>query len=335
MSTPRSNTGVKRIRIFFINCPTLDTDAAAYLILAQNKQQTIVQFEIHHFWLYSQDAGGTLKSRWHRLHAFLDDHFGWDITWLERRARAKLDIRGATDFAIPLTIDNWYAAVQKAVSNYDEDVKNRSPNRNNFDSKPGPSIVITETPLENHFISFADHELAIISAGEWKKFFKPASALEYILTSVQRMALRLSFDPMIKSHYPTRACVFDYSRNQPDFRHTIFLGFICETCRNSLRNSVTLEELRQIDALVENRWIGESTSPSSIAFYLSKIYRYEISRATGLNPGFFGFFRQQLQTGFGQALTFIAKWVVITVMSALAVALFPSLVDWIHTHLWH
>lgn len=138
---------------------------------------------------------------------------------------------------------------------------------------------------------------------------------------------------MIDSHFPTRACIFDYSQNQPDFRHTIFLGFLCETCRGILKNSITSEELTQIEALLENRWIGESVSPGSIAFYLSKIYRYEVSRATGLNSGLIGFLRQQLQTGFGQAVANIGKWIVIIVLSALAVTLFPSVVSWIHTHL--
>jgi len=333
MNATRHKDGVKRIRFFFINCPTLDTDAAAYLLLAQNKQQSVFQFEVHHFWIFSHATGGPLIGNWNRLLTYLDDGFGRKIPWFQRRVRAKLDLRAASAFSGPLTTENWCSEVQRAISKYDDWVDKRSP-ANNLDSKRGPSIVITETRLGDHFISFGNKEFGIISAGEWKLFFKPASALEYILISVQRMALRVGLDPMINSHFPTRACIFDYTQNQPDLRHAMFLGFICETCRNGLKISLAPEELAQIDGLVENQWIGDSTSTSSIAFYLSKIYRYEVSRATGLNPGFFGFVRQQLQTGLGQALAFIGKWAAITVLSALAVALFPRLVSWIHTHLW-
>jgi len=326
----RSKAGIKRIRVFFINCPTLDTDAAAYLILAQNKEQQIFQFEIHHFWIYSHSRGYFWVDDLAWLYDLLDGCFGWFTPRFKLSERARLDRWAAQGFSAPLSIEDWYSKTQAAIAKYDEWVDNRP--ANNLDSKHDPSIVITETPLDQHFISFAREKLGIISAGEWKVFFKPASALEYILTSVQRMALRLSFDPMINSHFPTRACIFDYSQNQPDFRHTIFLGFLCETCRSTLRNSVTPEELVQIDSLLENRWIGQSASPASVAFYLSKIYRYEVSRATGLNPGIFGYLRQQFQTGFGQALTYIGKWTIIIVLSALAVTLFPNVVSWIHAH---
>lgn len=44
----------KRIRIFFINCPSLAVDAAAFLILAQNQAQSAIQFEVEHFWIFGE-----------------------------------------------------------------------------------------------------------------------------------------------------------------------------------------------------------------------------------------------------------------------------------------
>src|SRR5450755_2107763 len=41
----------KTIRVLFANCPRLDDAACAFLLLAQNKVQTIFQFEVYHLFV--------------------------------------------------------------------------------------------------------------------------------------------------------------------------------------------------------------------------------------------------------------------------------------------
>jgi len=47
----------KTIRVFFANCPHLDELAAAYLVLAQNSVQTVLEFEVWHLSVYAADEG--------------------------------------------------------------------------------------------------------------------------------------------------------------------------------------------------------------------------------------------------------------------------------------
>lgn len=344
-----------RIRVFFINCHALDIDAAAYLILAQNKQQSLFQFEIHHFSIYSKKAEGGLtglsrpiyvaanlvenignwlgrKSNWWNiLFLILEKFFKGIANWLERHNRVKFDLRAAPIFKMPIVMGNWYQELHDVIEKYDQWVDRRAPAANNYDSVRGPSIVITESPFQDHFISFSNRDLSIISAREWKNYFWPVSALEYILSSVQRTSLYLAFSPNIESHYPTRACLWDYSMNQPDFRHSMLLGFLCETCRNGLKNAISDQQFTEINQLIENSWIGESGSPFSIAGTLSRIYRYELSRATGLSSGVGSTIRYYIRTGFGQAIVEVIKWAFIFALTAFAVSRFPSVVAMMRT----
>lgn len=313
----------KRIRIFFINCPTLATDAAAFLILAQNKVQTVLQFEIHHFWIYSKNKHGNLTGWWHKKRVGIGDRYERFVPWLERRNRALFDLLAAPAFRGSFNADTWSTSIREAIAQYDLWVKNRQ--ANNFDSVPAPSIVITETGIQEHYISFCGEDIAIISAAKWMQFFKPASALEYILVSVQRLSLRLCYGSVIGSHYPTRGCLWDYDINVPDVRISAFLGFLCETCRNGLNKKIRLNEYDQIVRLMENHWIGDRESPSSIAGILAKNYKYDLSLSIGLNPGFMSKLAQSLPPWFGKSIIDIGKWLIIFLLTIWIASCFPSI----------
>ena len=191
----------KRIRVFFINCPTLATDAAAYLILAQNKVQAAIQFEVHHFWVFGQINQGPLAGRLNRTLEKIEEKHP-TIGWLARRNRSLRDLRAAPLFHKTFQHKNWEDHVSKAIGDYDRWFA--SSGYYKYDYEQAPAIVITETPLAGKYLSICGEQLGIISLTDWKAFFKPGSALEYILTNVQRLSLRLSFGSVIGSHFPTR-----------------------------------------------------------------------------------------------------------------------------------
>ncbi len=96
----------KRIRILFINCPTLCDGRAAYLILAQNHAQAAIQFEVHHFWAYGQISQGPLAGRFNRLLEKIEDkypRFGWPA----RRNRSLRDLRAAPSFRETSSMRIW------------------------------------------------------------------------------------------------------------------------------------------------------------------------------------------------------------------------------------
>lgn len=243
---------------------------------------------------------------------------------LIRRNRALLDLRAAPAFQSSLGEPIWFTHTQKAIEQYDLWVKKREANR--YDSNPlDPVIVITETVLQENYISFCENNIGIISAAEWEKFFKPASALEYILTSIQRLSLRLCYGSVIGSHYPTRGCLWDYNINVPDVRISAFLGFLCETCRNGLKKAISQTDYDEIVRLIENRWIGNRESSSSVAGILAKNYKYDLSRSTGLNPGFMATIRRSMQSEVGRTLLDILKWLAILLLTIFLASHFPSI----------
>lgn len=268
---------------------------------------------------------GAFTNRWSKLLAYFEDKRivpQLIRRKLERGNKARLDLRAAPVFQNCLNENTWFTDVATVLNQYDSWVSARTSNK--YDSNPDPAIVITETALPNNYISFCEKNVGIISAAGWKSFFRPASALEYLLTSVQRLSLRLSYG-VIGSHYPTRGCLWDYEINVPDVRISAFLGFLCETCRNCLKKSVSPADYDEIIRLVENQWIGSKDAPSSVAGVLAKNYRYDLNRSTGLNPGFMTTITRSMQSEVGKAITDIVKWVVILLLTILVASYFPSI----------
>ncbi len=317
---------VKRIRILFINCPTLAVEPATFLLLAQNKFQSALQFEVHHFWLYSRKNEDVPISVIHRFIVDKEDGLKRFLPylgpWLVRRNRVQLDLHAAPHFATRFNVETCLKNTRDVIDDYDDWVARRE--GNNYDAKPAPTIVITETPLPHNYISLADKNLrlGIVSMARWKYFFKPASALEYILTGVQRLSLALCYGQKIGFHYPTRGCLFDYTIYVQDTQVGSFLGFLCETCQNHLRTTVSDIEYSDILRLIENKWIGERENPNSISRILSKNYKYDLSRSTGLRPRFKDAVIRSAQSESGRVLWGFGKWLIVA-LALLLMAFFP------------
>lgn len=319
----------KRIRIFFINCPTLAIDATSFLILAQNRVQTALQFEVHRFWLYSRNSKGELEGYWNKFLSRNEDSFHSNSPWRERKYRTKLDLRVAPFFSdtIPLKTDKW-ATVKAIIKGYDDWLKGSGYNTYDFNNND-PVLIITETPLFGKYISLSTEGIGILGAADWKDFMGSgsASALEYILTGVQRLSLRLSYGAVIGSHFSTRGCLWDFNVHQPDVKIGSFLGYLCEVCRQGLKRTATTEEFEDITKLISNDWIGEESKSDSIAGILKKDYKYSLNRSTGLRPGFMSLIKDSMPSEIGK---FVVK-AIITVIAFLftffLLTYFPDAID--------
>ena len=314
----------RRIRVFFINCPTIDTDAAAFLILSQNQVQSALQFEVYHFWAYEVTAHGPLKGTKGRIVSFSEESFhSRSVRYLERKYRQELDLRAAPEFSSELSSKTWQQACENAISAHDAWL-NASRYPLSDAGAAAPAIVITETPLRGRFISYCTGNFAVHSAANWKDFFGPAAGLEYILTEVQRLSLRLAFGPGIGSHYPTRGCLWDFHMHQPDSRISSFLGFLCDTCLARLQSTAQPFEVSEVKRLLTNSWIGSETDPSSVAGILKKNYKYSLTRSTSLNPGILAPIGESLKSEFGKFVMEILKWVLIILAGLVLLAYFPA-----------
>ena len=232
------------------------------------------------------------------------------------------DLRTAPSFQNTIQHKLWYDHVKKAIDDYDTWFV--SSGYNKYDYEQAPAIVITESPLAGNYLSFTRNHLGIISLAEWNNFFKPGSALEYILTSIQRLSLRLCYGSTFGSHFPTRGCIWDFHGHQPDVRISAFLGFLCDTCRQNLRKTTNEIEFKEIEALISNEWIGNKDNPLSVAALLAKNYKYELRRATGLSPRLFSSISESMKTEVGKFFFDIIKWVLIALITIAFASYFPA-----------
>lgn len=316
---------MKRVRIMFINCPTLYVDAASYLLLSQNKAQPSIEFEVVHHWIYGSYIP-IERTRAEKAVEWISENIP-RIDRLERFLRAKLDLRAAPSFANYLTHKGWYDTAKKAVDNYDRWFSNC--NYNQFDTTPQPTIIITETKFEGGYLGSSRKNLAIVSLAEWKKFFNPGSALEYILGSAQRYSLRLLYKN-IGSHYATRGCIWDFDVHQPDSRIAAYMGILCSTCRSSLLAAMTPAEFKDVEHLISNEWIGSNDVPTSASANLRKIFRYPLRRSTGLHPGFIESLSQGMRSELGKFFFDILKVILAALGTLYIASKFPDTYKILH-----
>ena len=178
--------------------------------------------------------------------------------------------------------------------------------------------------MAGKYISICQQRLGLISLANWKEFFEPGSALEFMLTNVQRLSLRLCYGSQIGSHFPTRGCIWDFDVHQPDIRISALLGFLCITCQENLKRTTSEAEFAQIEQLISDDWIGTRENPFSVAASLVKNYKYELRKPTGLNPGLFSSLSQSMRTEVGKFFFDILKWVLVALLTLLLASSFPA-----------
>lgn len=295
----------KRVRIFFINCPNLATDAATLLLLAQNKVQTVLQFEVYHYWISTLLRPASDKQS------------------SSPSFRARQDLKAAPVFQKALPHKLWFEPVDEALKKHDSWLKNSG--YNTFDCQDGPTLVVTETPLQGDYLSFSQRYLAVISIARWDKHYAPPSVLEFVMGNVQRIALRLCFGNAVGSHYPTRGCIWDFDVHQPDAKIGASLGWLCETCEQTLRKHISAPELSDIKRLISGEWIGAKETPGSVANSLASVYSFDLTRTKGLNPGFWSFLPQAVITELMKSGIEIGKWVLILLITVWIASHFPNI----------
>lgn len=310
----------KRVRVFFIGCPTLDTAAASHLLLSQNTAQRAVQFEIYHYWIYCARTSA-VKNPLRRLHAWYSDKSLPFSRSLDRRYRAYLDRRKAPAFGETISRDHWLSTCRDALKSYDEWFPTLD---RKFDVERCPTIIVTEAPIAGGYISLTNDDVGLVSTAKWKSYFRPVSALDYILFSVQRLTLRLSYTESVGSHYPTRGCLWDFDPHQPDARIAILLGHICRTCESRLIAASNPETFVELSKLVANRWIGDKNIQFTPAATLAHIHKYDLSRSTGLSTSFLTRAWDSISAEVGKVVVEGIKWAVVLTIGLTLAAYFPD-----------
>lgn len=321
----------KRIRIMFIDCPNLDVAAASYLVLSQNSVQDFVQFEVCHHWIYSNEnfVGKRRLGFWESLQGWLEwlSSFG---DGAKMRRFSRMDRLNPSVPTGKIDRGGWRKEYGRVISGYDEWMAGKGPYC--YDSGPAPTIVVTETPISGGFFCDSDDGIGIISTAQWKNLFKPVSALDFVLAIVQRVSLYLIF-PGLSSHYVTRGCLWDFAHHQRDARISIMTGHMCQTCRDVLLNQTDSEMLKKIELLVARQWVGDRDIQFSPASVLAHVYKYDLSRSTGVSSTFFRRVWASFEPEFGKIFGEALKWSAVIAITALMASNFPGVLKGIKENL--
>jgi hypothetical protein len=275
----------QKVRILFVNCPNLDVQACTYLLLAQNSVQSVVEFEVCHHWIPVELSQKVPKSISRTLLRFWADKriAGFGI-WGAKRAEALY--RSSMECAVYSFLDKKIGLgnipdLKKLVENHQEWLKN--PPKGYGDPQPSlPTIVLTETLLYATYISHFSGSIGVVSLAPWKKDLSPPSALDFILHSTQRLALRLALGTDLHWHYPTRACLFDLTARLSDLKSGILVGYICAECEKALTNSISVQEFEHLRRLTSRLWLGKVEEAGSVASSLKRVFGYDLSTTKGL-----------------------------------------------------
>ncbi|MCI0620295.1 MAG: hypothetical protein L0387_01235 [Acidobacteria bacterium] len=287
-----SHKSRRTIRVLYANCPNLDEAACTYLILAQNAVQSVFEFEVYHLWLQAAktDAGDYLThlSRWLDRRS-LPLPFGKTV---DRRCNARLERLIWPPLRAAMPPSTAIEQLRPLLQKHDEWLQQLPSNYGNRTIRPAPTVVITETPFEGFYFGWSAGDLAIASVSHWRKRQTPPSLLEFILDQVQRYALRMGVNQRIGSHYPTRACIWDFDANVSDAKMSVLVGHLCGACEDFLLEQLSESELKEIRHLLSHTWIGRTDEPGSVASNLKRVFGYDLARTRGLSPSFLDHLRQ-------------------------------------------
>jgi hypothetical protein len=312
----------KRVRILYIGCPSLDTDALSQLLLSQNLVQKEIEFSIFNHWLYSQTVGGPPAGLLGVFGRRLSGPRNAFTAWLARRYRAALDTRAFPEFRKRIDRKTWRAICQEKFKAYDDWLRARPSVP--VDCAGMATIIITQAPITDGFFSLSDSGLGLISTAYWSDYFKPVRPFDYLLAAVQRLALRLACSGQLSAHYETKGCLWDYCQHQPDARVAILNGHICEECGAKLSHAIGDEGAETLRRLVSNAWVGQSGNELSPAGVLSRIYMHDLSRSMSFNSRLFSRMRDVMPAEIGKMVVDGLRWSLVIAMALLVASCFPQ-----------
>ena len=154
--------------------------------------------------------------------------------------------------------------------------------------------IITNSFNNNYFFN-AEKNTSIITTDVWDKHFSPPSLFEYLLhciytcliySQVLPREIKLSENQLkinIVSHSETKGCIADFTRQKFDDRVDIMLGYICEEHSNEIATYYGEDYLKEIQLVIERKWIGDLEEKNSVAYNLKHIFKMNINKDSGFN----------------------------------------------------
>jgi len=155
---------------------------------------------------------------------------------------------------------------------------------------------------------------AIITTGEWQKYFVPPSVFEYIIHSiVSSLICIIDFSAGIGSHKDTRGCCLDYTFYKRDKKGDIGLGYICDNCKTKIIEKLGKEYLECFETINSLEWLGDVTKRGTIASDMIKYFKIDLDKDTG----YYKTFWEKVKEHFSM----LPKDIILTILNAIIAAL--------------
>jgi hypothetical protein len=181
-------------------------------------------------------------------------------------------------------------------------------------------VVLSTARFADRFYVTRTPRLSVLALGDWERTMAPPSLTEFFLSLVISEAITHAVPALRKAgHYGTKGCKLDFSVVLTDARQQVLSSFICASCRSRIPDDL----LAQIEAMVDNAWLGEVSDPSSPAAIAAAL-GHDLFVVKGLRPTLWETVKVTLrQDGVRQLLTVVQT--VITTMLVAALLLYLGL----------
>lgn len=283
-----------------------------------------MEFNVFRSWVYARRGSKFPKSFFQKLIVLLSSRHNRFSRYLHQRIDDHFDKKEFRFHDREFRKEDWLLKAKGIIDQYDAYLASRD---DKVDFRLNPIIIVTDVPIADGFFSLTNGPIGLVSTANWKYYFKPASTLDYVLASTQRLALRMTFNSQIGSHFETKGCVWDYCQYQPDARISIFNGYICEKCSRKLAEAgLTDENIDKLQLLTSNKWLGSKSDQYSVSGILSKNYKYDLSRSTGPSGDLFTALLDALRAESAEILRTSLRWSIIIGLTLLITTRFPSVI---------
>jgi len=252
-----------RLQIAYLDCPSLDKDAANYLMLSQNKLQSFFEFSVIN----------------------LDSFLGWDANENQGdNILDALDVKNAV-MSTDDYLERAHKAFEEAASyEYMEIDEETSEEYISIDSihEDVKWMIITECRFEGDFYMDGDDDCIILSISNWKDSMAPPSALEFLVR--QSQVACAMFCGVDISHIQIKGCLGDYAEALADTKQHVIIGAICYDCEMKVQKQIGKDALQALKAIMDLSWLGKVDEPASVSAILRNTFNYDLETTRGFSP---------------------------------------------------
>lgn len=217
---------------------------------------------------------------------FEHDAFKYFILYVNR-------IQSIYEFCFPDIIDDY--PFEKGIVDFQSSHDKVNSFVTKLDLKADHFITIITNSFDNDYFFNAKKRTSVITTDIWDKHFSPPSLFEYLLHCIFTCLIysqnvvegtELSDEQMlidIVSHKDERGCIADFTRQKYEDRIAITLGYICEEHSNEIEVYYGAKYLKEIQFVIDRKWIGDISEKESVAYNLKHIFKFNINKDSGFN----------------------------------------------------